>query len=90
MLVLGTAFLNTYQPFYLIDKLGQPRPGFRTLIFQGMLAQTVAIMAASILGGRTVGWTASQDLRGRSARAVYAIGLWVIAIAADYPTFLSA
>lgn len=88
LLVLGTAFLNTYQPFYLIDELGLPEQQIPTLIFQGILVQTVAIVAVSILGGRL------SDVIGRRkvfvviGGAAYAIGLWVIAAAPDYSTFL--
>lgn len=88
LLVLGTAFLNTYQPFYLIDELGHGAEEIPTLIFRGILVQTVAIVAVSLLGGRL------SDALGRRKIFVviggvsYALGLWVIAAAPDYATFL--
>lgn len=88
LLVLGTAFLNTYQPFYLIDKLGHAEVEIPTLIFQGILVQTVAIMAVSILGGRLSDAIGRRKIFVVIGGAVYAIGLWVIAAAPDYPTFL--
>jgi MFS family permease len=88
LLVLGTAFLNTYQPFYLIDKLGHTEVQIPTLIFQGILVQTVAILAVSILGGRLSDAIGRRKIFVVVGGAVYAIGLWVIAAAPDYPTFL--
>jgi MFS family permease len=88
LLVLGTAFLNTYQPFYLIDKLGLPEKQIPTLIFQGILVQTVAIVAVSILGGRLSYAIGRRKVFVMIGGAAYAIGLWVIAAAPDYPTFL--
>lgn len=88
LLVLGTAFLNTYQPFYLIDKLGHTESQLPTLIFQGILVQTVAIVAVSILGGRLSDAIGRRKVFVVVGGVVYAVGLWVIAAAADYPAFL--
>jgi len=88
LLVLGTAFLNTYQPFYLIDKLGLSEQQIPTLIFQGILVQTVAIVAVSILGGRLSDALGRRKLFVAIGGGAYALGLWVIAAAPDYLTFL--
>jgi MFS family permease len=88
LLVLGTAFLNTYQPFYLIDKLGYTEQQIPTLIFQGILVQTVAIIAVSVLGGRLSDAIGRRKIFVVIGGIVYAMGLWVIAAAPDYPTFL--
>lgn len=88
LLVLGTAFLNTYQPFYLIDKLGQAAQHIPKLIFQGILVQTVAIIAVSVLGGRLSDAIGRRKIFVAIGGVVYAMGLWVIAAAPDYPTFL--
>ncbi|MDY6944130.1 MAG: MFS transporter [Pseudomonadota bacterium] len=88
LLVLGTAFLNTYQPFYLIDKLGHTEQQIPTLIFQGILVQTVAIIAVSVLGGRLSDALGRRKIFVVLGGMVYALGLWVIAAAPDYPTFL--
>lgn len=88
LLVLGTAFLNTYQPFYLIEKLGHTEAQIPTLIFQGILVQTVAIIAVSVLGGRLSDAIGRRKIFVVIGGVVYALGLWVIAAAPDYPTFL--
>jgi MFS family permease len=88
LLVLGTAFLNTYQPFYLIDKLGYTETQIPTLIFQGILVQAVAIVAVSVLGGRLSDAIGRRKIFVLIGAAVYALGLWAIAAADDYSTFL--
>lgn len=88
LLVLGTAFLNTYQPFYLMDKLGYTAEQIPTLIFRGILVQTVAIVAVSVLGGRLSDAIGRRKIFVVIGGVVYALGLWVIAAAPDYPTFL--
>lgn len=88
LLVLGTAFLNTYQPFYLMEKLGHAEQQIPTLIFQGILAQAVAIVAVSILGGRLSDAIGRRKVFVVIGGIIFAIGLWTIAVAPDYPTFL--
>jgi MFS family permease len=88
LLVLGTAFLNTYQPFYLIDELELAEQDIPTVIFQGILVQTLAVVAVSILGGRLSDAIGRRKIFVVIGGASYAIGLWVIAIAPDYVTFL--
>jgi MFS family permease len=88
LLVLGTAFLNTYQPFYLIDELGHGAQEIPTLIFRGILVQTVAIVAVSVLGGRLSDALGRRKIFVVIGGVAYAMGLWVIAAAPDYATFL--
>jgi MFS family permease len=88
LLVLGTAFLNTYQPYYLESKLGYAMEQTPALIARGTLVQASAIVALSILGGRL-----SDAIRRRKAFVlvganIYAAGLWIIAGATSYSTFL--
>jgi MFS family permease len=89
LVVLGTAFLTTYQPFYLTDKLGLPQSEVPGLIFRSMLVQSSMVVALSVIGGRL-----SDALQRRKAfvlagAIVYALGLWVIALADSYTTFLA-
>jgi len=88
LLVTGTAFLTTYQPFYLVDKLGYSVGTVPHLIFTGMLVHASLIVVASLLTGRI-----SDALNRRKrfvviAAAAYALGLWVIAGADHYNGFL--
>lgn len=88
LLVLGTAFLNTYQPFYLLEKLGLGEQDIPTMIFQGILVQAVAIIVGSIVGGRWSDAVGRRKVFVVIGSTAYAIGLWVIAAAPDYTTFL--
>jgi len=89
LVVLGTAFLTTYQPFYLTEKLGLPDRAVPGLIFRSMLVQASMVVALSVIGGRL-----SDALQRRKAfvicgAIVYAIGLWMIALADSYALFLA-
>jgi MFS family permease len=89
ILVLGTAFLTTYQPFYLTEKLGLPDSEVPGLIFRSMLVQASMVVALSLIGGRL-----SDALQRRKAfvlggAVVYALGLWIIALADSYAMFLA-
>lgn len=88
LVVLGTAFLTTYQPFYLTDKLGLPDEQVPGLIFRSMLVQASMVVALSVIGGRL-----SDALQRRKAfviggAIVYALGLWIVALADSYTMFL--
>lgn len=88
LVVLGTAFLTTYQPFYLTDKLGLPDEQVPGLIFRSMLVQASMVVALSVIGGRL-----SDALQRRKAfvivgAIVYALGLWIVALADSYAMFL--
>jgi len=88
LVVLGTAFLTTYQPFYLTEKLGLPDSAVPGLIFRSMLVQASMVVAVSVIGGRL-----SDALQRRKAFVIggavmYAIGLWLIALANSYTMYL--
>ena len=88
LLVTGTAFLTTYQSYYLIDNLGYAVEDVPGLIFRSMLVQASLIVISSLLGGRM------SDAMGRRkvfvcvAAAVYGVGLWTIAGAGTYAQML--
>ncbi|MET0498594.1 MAG: MFS transporter [Steroidobacteraceae bacterium] len=86
---VGSAFVNTYQPFYLIDKLGRTPAEVPLLIFQSTLVQASLIVVCSALSGKL------SDLLGRRkvfvllGALIYMVGLWTIAAAASYAMFLA-
>ena len=88
LLVTGTAFLTTYQPFYLVDKLGYAVSAVPHLIFTSMLVHASMVVITSLLTGRI------SDVLNRRKRfvviaaAAYAVGLWVIAASGHYSGFL--
>jgi len=88
LLVLGTAFLNTYQPYYLETKLGYAMEQTPALIARGTLVQASAIVALSILGGRLSDAIGRRKVFVLVGATVYAAGLWIIAGASSYAVFL--
>jgi MFS family permease len=88
LVVLGSAFLTTYQPFYLTEKLGLPDGEVPGLIFHSMLVQSSMVVVLSLIGGRL-----SDALQRRKAFVLagalgYAVGLLLIAVADSYAMFL--
>ncbi len=88
LLVTGTAFLTTYQSYYLMDKLGYAVGEVPTLVFKGMLVQAIFIVIASLLSGRASDVSGRRKIFVLMSAAVYGLGLWTIAAAQAYPTFL--
>jgi MFS family permease len=88
LVVLGNAFLTTYQPFYLTEKLGLPASDVPSLIFRSMLVQASLVVALSLIGGRLSDALQRRKAFVFSGAIVYAIGLWLIAFADSYTMFL--
>jgi MFS family permease len=88
LVVLGTAFLTTYQPFYLTEKLGLPASEVPGRVAVAMLVQASLVVTLSVIGGRL-----SDALQRRKAFVIsgavaYALGLWSIALVDSYPMYL--
>lgn len=88
LLVTGTAFLTTYQSYYLIDKLGHGVAEVPGLIFKAMLVQASMIVVFSVIGGRISDLTGRRKVFVMVSAAVYGCGLWTIAFADTYSTML--
>jgi predicted MFS family arabinose efflux permease len=88
LVVLGTAFLTTYQPFYLTEKLGLPAGEVPGLIFRSMLVQASMVVALSLIGGRLSDALQRRKIFVLCGAVVYALGLWLIALADSYAAFL--
>jgi MFS family permease len=88
LLVTGTAFLTTYQSYFLIDKLGYDVTAVPGLIFKSMLVQASVIVVSSLLGGRISDATGRRKIFVLVAAAVYGSGLWTIAAANEYTDML--
>ena len=88
MLVLAYAFLTTYQAYYLLDKLGSAEADVPRQIFLGTLAQSVVVVAASLIGGKLSDRTGRRKIFVLTAAVVYGLAMFVIAIASDFNGFL--
>jgi len=89
LVVLGTAFLTTYQPFYLTEKLGLPSGEVPGLVFRSMLVQASLVVAVSVIGGRLSDALQRRKVFVIGGAIVYALGLWIVALADSYPLFLA-
>jgi MFS family permease len=88
MFVLAYAFLVTYQAYYLLDKIGSAEADVPRQIFLGTLAQSVVVVAASLIGGRLSDRTGRRKVFVLTASIVYGLAMFVIAIASDFNGFL--
>jgi MFS family permease len=88
MFVLAYAFLITYQAYYLLNKIGSTEADVPQQIFLGTLAQSVVLVAASLIGGRLSDRTGRRKIFVLTASIVYGLALFVIAIASNFNGFL--
>jgi MFS family permease len=88
MFVLAYAFLVTYQAYYLLDKIGSAKADVPQQIFLGTLAQSVVVVAASLIGGKLSDRTGRRKIFVLTASIVYGVALFVIAIASNFNGFL--
>jgi len=76
MFVLAYAFLVTYQAYYLLDKVGSAEADVPQQIFLGTLAQSVVLVAASLVGGRLSDRTGRRKVFVLTASIVYGLALF--------------
>jgi len=88
MLVLAYAFLTTYQAYYLLEKIGSTEDEVPHQIFLGTLAQSVVLVAASLVGGRLSDRMGRRKIFVCAASIVYGLALFVVAIASNVNGFL--
>jgi MFS family permease len=88
LFVTAYAFLVTYQAYYLLDRIGTDEAQVPQQIFLGTLAQSVVVVAASLLGGALSDRTGRRKVFVLTAAVVYGLALFVIALAGDFSGFL--
>ena len=88
MFVLAYAFLITYQAYYLLDKIGSSQADVPQQIFLGTLAQSVVLVAASLIGGKLSDRSGRRKIFVFTASIVYGLSLFVVAIASSFNGFL--
>jgi MFS family permease len=88
MFVLAYAFLTTYQAYYLLDRIGSAEADVPHQIFLGTLAQSVVLVAASLIGGRLSDRTGRRKIFVLTASIVYGLAMFAIALASDLNGFL--
>jgi MFS family permease len=88
LLVLAYAFLVTFQAYYLLEKIGSTEAEVPHQIFLGTLVQSVAVVAASLIGGKLSDLTGRRKIFVLAASVVYGLAMFVIANAEDLNGFL--
>jgi MFS family permease len=88
MLILGYAFLVTFQAYYLLNKIGSAEADVPHQIFVGTLVQALAVVAASVLGGKLSDLTGRRKIFVVAASAVYGVAMFVVAAATTFDGFL--
>ena len=90
LLVMAYAFLTTYQVYFLLDRLHRAESDIPNLVFQGTLAQSSAVVLASLLGGRISDWAGRRKMFVCAAAFVYAVAMLLLSFAVTFPMYLVA
>jgi MFS family permease len=88
LFVMGSIFLQAYQPFLLIDELGFDASQVPRLIFRSTLVQAAMTVVCSLVAGRLSDRTGRRKPIAMAGSVVQGLGLWLIAAAHSYPAFL--
>jgi MFS family permease len=88
LFVMGSVFLQAYQPFLLIDELGFEPSQVPRLIFRSTLVQAAMMVVWSLIAGRLSDRTGRRKVIAMAGSTLQGLGLWVIAAAHSYPAFL--
>jgi MFS family permease len=88
MFLLAYAFLTTYQAYYLLDKIGSAEADLPHQIFLGTLAQSVVVVAASLISGKLSDRTGRRKIFVFTASIVYGLAMFVVATASNFNGFL--
>jgi MFS family permease len=88
LFVLAYAFLTTYQAYFLLSNVGSTEAAVPRQIFLGTLAQSTAVVAASLLGGRLSDRTGRRKVFVVTAAIGYGLAMFLVAAASDFNAFL--
>ena len=88
LLLMGYAFLTTYQTYYLLQRLGSSEAEVPRQVYLGTLVQAVGIIVASLVGGRLSDRTGRRKAFVVAAAIIYAAAMFVIAAAHSFDGYL--
>ncbi|MFD4960430.1 MFS transporter [Microbacterium sp. NPDC058389] len=87
---LAAAFVTTYLAYYLIDHLGASAESAPSLVFQGLLALSIATMVAAPLGGKLSDLLRRRKIFVLLAAVIFGIAFFMLASGSTVPAFLVA
>lgn len=88
LLVVGSAFVTTYQPLYLIENLGFALDDVPQLVSRAMVVQAAMIILFSVVSGKLSDVLGRRKIFVLCGSVLYAVGLWLIALADSYQAFI--
>jgi MFS family permease len=90
LFISAFAFLVTYQAYYLIARIRSAEAEVPHQIFVATVAQSVVLVAASLVGGRLSDRSGRRKIFVAAASLIYAAALVGVALASDFDGFLIA
>ena len=90
LLVMAYAFLTTYQVYFLLDRLHRAEADIPGLVFLGTLAQSSAVVLASLVGGRISDWVGRRKVFVCAAALVYAVAMVLLSLATTFAMYMVA
>lgn len=89
LLSTGSAFIMTWQPYYLIENLGFGVGEIAGRVSHAVIIQTSLMVVFGLASGRLSDATRRRKVFVISGGALYATGLWLIAGAHSYDAFVT-
>ena len=86
--VMGSIFLQAYQPLLLVDGMGFSAAQGPQLIFRSTLVQATMMVTWSLIAGRLSDRTGRRKPIAMTGSVIQGLGLWLIAVAPSYALFL--
>jgi MFS family permease len=84
----GSCFLQAYQPFFLLEKLGLDPADVPRLIFRSTLVGALMVVMWSLIAGRLSDRTGRRLPFVMAGSVIQGLGLWLIAAADSYTMLL--
>jgi MFS family permease len=88
LFVLAYAILTTYQAYFLLDRIGSTETEVPGQIFRGTTLQAVAVVAASLVGGRLSDRTGRRKVFVVGASVTYGLAMFMLAGAHAFSGYL--
>jgi MFS family permease len=88
LFLMAYALLTTYEAYFLLSRIGSAAADVPQQIFLGTVAQSVLIVAASLVAGKLSDWTGRRKIFVFIASIVYGVAMFAVAIASNFNGFL--